>query len=875
MLGRMPIEGMIWDGAVRALEVHVLAGTKSEDLRERLYFISRDVIDNPTFPSAKQYLSDHQDVSLTFTIADASKPSGDSTRTLPGVTLNAATGEVQVAAALPARFAQNFLVEVTAKGATGDALREMIRVHVHRSIQNIWLTPGTLKVRPRRGEAFPQWTDFRFALRARFDDETVGDITTWSQVEWSSKRGSVPTSNVYAADGTFLLQEGDVAAASITVSARLGEHPALGSASATLRVIEPWRPESPVDVRLVPGAGKPPTPEDPDPNPELIAFALDAVPNVLFLPDGFPAGEKETFFKYASSAVTFIKNNSLCKPYDVLSESINFWAAFIPSDRAGITWGSEVFAKGSAPDLTVLAVPKPRRPLDRLEQKPWELPDLIYEVGLATPLDRPENTARTTVQIKADWQALFGSHFESQLPTTAEEHDALLAEWRALGRRRLLDDVDTPLGVMSGAPRVDVGINVIDLNPDRMDRRLLNDLMGVLRHDQAATSKLVLDKIWTNPRKRNYDLVCIITFGQGREKNGSGYFLLSQDSDAEQKCTLTGFNDIVPVPLSPKDAASPGDSLVFAHELSHSFNLGDEYARVNDRPLFPAAAELVHRLYANVQSDSTLRVAGELHGDEIKWRWPRIRWAVELTGAIVDEGGGVFSAPIRMRHGFGARPGELVHFRFRDIDYAYRPGIPYNSVTGYLTKLPLVSVPFRLVEVTVSGTPPVKRIRVKVDDAASFPYPATRTVFASQLEVSFSAGSIVYAPTKAPPGVYDAVDYPYAELVAKRVKQDVTDRKAPTGLPNPDGSLPEIPHLLRMDVPDWFKNAEMPLIVGLYEGGMGVMKGAFHPTGSCKMAGHAKGERFCHVCRYTLVDAIDPSRHLFIDQEYSSIYPEE
>jgi hypothetical protein len=34
------------------------------------------------------------------------------------------------------------------------------------------------------------------------------------------------------------------------------------------------------------------------------------------------------------------------------------------------------------------------------------------------------------------------------------------------------------------------------------------------------------------------------------------------------------------------------------------------------------------------------------------------------------------------------------------------------------------------------------------------------------------------------------------------------------------------------------------------------------------------GVRFCHVCRYILVDDIDPSRHLFIDPEYDAIYPQ-
>jgi hypothetical protein len=32
--------------------------------------------------------------------------------------------------------------------------------------------------------------------------------------------------------------------------------------------------------------------------------------------------------------------------------------------------------------------------------------------------------------------------------------------------------------------------------------------------------------------------------------------------------------------------------------------------------------------------------------------------------------------------------------------------------------------------------------------------------------------------------------------------------------------------------------------------------------------------RFCHVCRYLLVDKIDPTRHALLDAEYSKVYPE-
>src|SRR5262245_21095730 len=116
----MPIEGIYWDWDKRAMEVHVLAGTTSPDLRvAHLLFEKRNADNDLEYPFAKPYLDDnanHKDVTLTFTIADASAEPGTSTRSFVarGITLNGATGQVTVKAALPPLFPQNFLLEVQA-----------------------------------------------------------------------------------------------------------------------------------------------------------------------------------------------------------------------------------------------------------------------------------------------------------------------------------------------------------------------------------------------------------------------------------------------------------------------------------------------------------------------------------------------------------------------------------------------------------------------------------------------------------------------------------------------------------------------------------------------------------------------------------------
>jgi hypothetical protein len=70
--------------------------------------------------------------------------------------------------------------------------------------------------------------------------------------------------------------------------------------------------------------------------------------------------------------------------------------------------------------------------------------------------------------------------------------------------------------------------------------------------------------------------------------------------------------------------------------------------------------------------------------------------------------------------------------------------------------------------------------------------------------------------------------------------------------------------------------------VGLYEGGYLFECGVYHPTGQCMMnlgyertvGGFAVADPFCPVCRYAMVELLDPSKHGLIDADYEYEYPE-
>jgi hypothetical protein len=67
------------------------------------------------------------------------------------------------------------------------------------------------------------------------------------------------------------------------------------------------------------------------------------------------------------------------------------------------------------------------------------------------------------------------------------------------------------------------------------------------------------------------------------------------------------------------------------------------------------------------------------------------------------------------------------------------------------------------------------------------------------------------------------------------------------------------------------------MIVGLWDGGKTFHCGVYHPTGFCIMRSRIEGSQitgFCTVCRYFMVDRIDPTKHGKLDDEYAKYYPQ-
>ena len=186
----MPIKSIFWSGTSNQ-DIHVLRGQSSRDItRSGLNFVQQ----NNSAVSAADYLHDNHDVTLTFNALFKGAPSA------MGITVDQGTGKVTVDPQPRPLPKNNFIIEVTTKDATNHVVgTEVIRVHIHTAVTAVALTPQTLTVRPTAAtRTDDERTQYRFTLRATFDDGTMGDLTDNHGVAWSCnfrRIASIPTSS--------------------------------------------------------------------------------------------------------------------------------------------------------------------------------------------------------------------------------------------------------------------------------------------------------------------------------------------------------------------------------------------------------------------------------------------------------------------------------------------------------------------------------------------------------------------------------------------------------------------------------------------------------------------------------------------------------
>jgi hypothetical protein len=610
---------------------------------------------------------------------------------------------------------------------------------------------------------------------------------------------------------------------------------------------EPW--STPVAATLVPGSAG-------------LAKAAK-VPNILFLSEGFTAAEQPKFEALVRATVKRLQSQKSLRPYDLTKGALNFWMAFVPSRDRG---ASPLYDLNPAvyASLFGFEIPAPVRPPE--DGKPWTLANVVYLVGLPTPADAtvPFDDARTK------WLRQYG--------LAALNVDATLyGSWRALNDHRLVNEVDTAFGIGMGerplmdrprAPRVP-GLNALRTTRKHLDTFLRNITVNAGGPSIGAIWA-TKDPAVPTPDPGGAGLPVGLKVGQdrpfvfmicgGARRGGAqpdGLILGTLRSENEVRLALVlGNRQLDLVPYELPTAPSLEFAATVAHEVAHAFGLKDEYGEIKAPLRIPTSKEADIKPSANVQAASDLEhSAADLTLDPtklgaIKWLWPRLDHAGVLA-AKPAPADAAFKVTLQRRHAAGLEQGDFVRLRLR-------PLVDHPQPSGRLR--------VDLVEGDVVTVTPLAGTAITPDD--------------------WPAGSLLIRPVRGAPSPADrnGEDLPLvAPVISAHLSASMLplDQKPPPPAPScsQDDSKVQTPLNLPAGLPldrPRFKAQ----IVGLWDGGDRYYCGVYHPSGACLMRALLVPGMplltylFCPVCRYFLVDRLDPTKHRVIDHDYAKRYPQ-
>jgi hypothetical protein len=715
----------------------------------------------------------------------------------------------------------------------------------------------------------PETTATRFSVRSRFDDGTIGDLTHHADLEWA------PSANVNNRGFLIVADGNGPGTPEVAVEARLplnlqdATTPGRHTATGRIRFAADWAMESSILTSTVqvqdawPGTI----------NPEV-------VPNFLFLCDGYTTNDEPAFEAQVRSLLSLMKRSQITRPFDLLSTSMNYFQAFVPSGQHGVSVLCEVYPEqtaNGAPDIRqdqtvdVLCVPDGEDPS---AGRTWGLSHVIARLGLPVP---SQGLARPVREVRDYWDQIADGVPQERIS------DKTVRRWQKLALRTFLEEPDSTLGLAYGRyPRAarETDTRMLDFHPYRMSRTRLDRLLGRLVDQHGRR----LGPLWMEradgTRPNSHPLVFLLTsLKWDRGVNyGRGFIAMNvEDRDAIPVRAIQG-RPTYAIDLTTRITTrlSHGRLIRGCHEVAHSFGLGDEYSETGTMP----ASLDIDDEYGNLQKHAD--VEDDLHyinGDLIKWRWHRVRKAAVILGTIAEVQPGRFRVPVVLGQAAQFAVGNEVMLRIRrfpnplprlNVDDNVGPRDPGVS---HLLEIVGIADPDGLQDPSRpagADNPPA---------AAVFVSPIEGEPFTAADAARFGAGCIVYLPVPASELVISP-DYPYSELIAKNIRDHITERnralnQVPDGddacVPDHDGI--QSPVHFDVDLPICFSHKNR--IVGLYTGGATYDCGVYHPTGSCIMrSSNSEGREFCAVCRYLLVDIIDPSKHFSIDLDYEKVYPQ-
>ena len=787
-----------------------------------------------------------------------------------GVSVNTTTGEV-TASIQQGAASFNFLM--TARQDVAGVISEtIIRIHIHETVKRIWLTPEKLPV--YLGEA-----ESRFTVLAMFDrdpDGVVGDITDWSVLKYSSfnkfeidvnNKGDIFRGEEEPLGGRLIGRvPGEVGAPmekiDITVELDLTTPPT--DLEHTAKAI--WKPdwealgrdEKKTEVEFVAGESAP-RPNQPDrTKKDSIEWVIDNHANILFISDGFLSSQKDDFRKKVVQTIVTqeLLKNQFLEPFKLLKDSINYWSLFLPSDEEGTTLLGDYEISGAPGKQTAAELPQPEAPTGTQ----WTIANMIHEAGLPLPSD-PQ------IATSSDWVTNRSKLFK--IPTGVTVDAAALRAWNDLRKRSLINERGSAFGLrQADRPQASgqrAREELLVLDPRRTSPESVQKFVSKLRF----INKAPMGQVWEHGTGKDFGLICFVC--QSSRMGGSFHDAPIMDRTSGTIRTRfayfaagTGMTlgagvkpnaggngmDLVPRPIdkgfSPEIYAS-----VVAHECGHALGLADEYGgpatydpKLHGTPLDPNLQ--VQTLLAPNNPSTNKR---KFKSTEIKWNWPRVQKARFLDGEPNLVGDPPqFAIPLLPGGGKNFAKDDLA--RIREWPVRKQASMdPFATIVLQVDSATATSA-------TVSYVDPSQPHLDPNNFSSSKRYVLVCTGVKSRPELTLVARVLAKhidtsnGPLNAPK------DSQGAGCVVGNSKGPMTASNLPRTF-RPPAKLP----------------AKADLI-GVYEGGGYLDCGMFRPAGRCKMrTGTDSTVPFCHVCKYLIVDLINPAVHGKLDDEYAQQYP--
>jgi len=616
--------------------------------------------------------------------------------------------------------------------------------------------------------------------------------------------------------------------------------------------------------------------------------------NILFIPDGFrdTDEDREKFDHIVTKVTEDLFHKPRHQPYGLLQGSFNVFKAFVPSQQFALTCGFKINDEPAPGVFEKTGYPIPySHKLSSSLSNPYTAEELIKIAGLPK-----RNESRTPAQLRALWQSQSLPNFNN-----ARLDDKLIQFYKKEQSLGILEARDTFFGLMLGQRYADrySGDEVIVPATDAPGDTDLPDYIEKMYewYDKNPTRHVSMDTRRHPPELYIEGYACpsssIMQFVQNLYYKYSPHDQVGlqwyPDVSAEnlQKSRgliavvchdgvigATSFNDQTLTALTLNNFSSLGfeysntatekilrrnpasnvkvdmDDIIgtVAHEFGHTFNLGDEYEDfIKDVSESLSSQDNITSL-STIHLDAHYKTNRLIDMDKVKWfDLLRIKLSVATIEDSEEDAGRlkVKIDPKFVGKWKEAKAGnQQAYIRNRTISiYGVQLPLVYDS-QHYLPGLDIL----------------------EVDEVNGYIYLGGLELPPHPLPV-FSKGSHLFIPQK---DSSNNLVYVVEKKVLDFLKNDPTNKNLPL---NKDPDTTKINNGIDhpKDIPHFKPPCRSYKLIGIYEGAKAYTGMQYRPAGSCKMRHNLdKGEEgeFCFVCKYLIVNRVDPGLHDVLDKGY-------